>query len=583
MKKSSNSPDRPPLLRSFVSYYRPHRRTFVLDMLCAFVYAAAGLAYPILSRTILNTYIPQGRIGIIVGLCMGLVGIYILRALMDYYVCYYGHRMGVYIQADMRHDLFAHLQTLPYGYFDDVETGQLMSRMTNDLFNVSELAHHGPENLFITSFVLIGSFVYLCTINWKLALIIFAFLPVMLLVTARCRKEQRLAFAKSKQEIGNLNATLENSLAGVRVTKAYNNARLETDRFDNSNKGFVIARGWAYKAMGKFHSAMGFFSCLYNAVVLLAGALFCVYDGEHFDYADLTAFMLSINLLISPIQTLINFVEQLQDGASGYRRFYEIMQVPSEQDAPDAVELTDVKGDVRFDHVSFGYQADRGVLNDISLHITPGQTYAFVGSSGGGKTTLCHLLPRFYHADAGQILIDGVPIERITAKSLRDNIGIVQQNVFLFTGSFYDNIAYGCPNATAEQVEQAAKRANIYDFIMQQPQGFDTPVGEHGVRLSGGQQQRLSIARVFLKDPAILVLDEATSALDNVTEAAIQQSLNELCQGRTTLIVAHRLSTVRHADHIVVLADGVIREQGTHEQLMANQGDYYKLQTTVCD
>ena len=578
MKKPSK---KTAIVKSFVSYYRYDVPTFVADMLCAFVYALGGLCYPMLSRPILNTYIPGGDTKHIVIFCAALLGVYVVRTLTDYFVCYYGHSMGVRMQARMRTDLFAHLQRLPYSYYDNTETGQLMSRMTNDLFNVSELAHHGPENLFITSFVTIGAFVYLCTISWKLSLIIFAFLPLMFVITHKARRDQRRAFTKSKEAIGDVNAVLENSLSGVRTTKAFGNDGYEERKFDQVNREFIKARSLAYKAMGFFHSTMGFVTSLYNVVVLVAGALFCVYD-ESFDYADLMVFMLSINLFLSPIQTLVNFFEQLEDGATGYKRFYEIMQVPVEEDQEGAEDLGEVAGDIRFEHVSFRYREGRRlILDDLSLHVPAGKTYALVGASGGGKTTLCHLLPKFYPLGEGMIYIDDKPLNQITNRSIRDKIGIVQQSVFLFTGTFRDNIAYGRPDATEEEILEAARRAHIYDFIMEQPKGLDTPIGERGVQLSGGQQQRLSIARIFLKNPPILILDEATSALDNATEALIQSALNDLAEGRTSIVVAHRLTTVRDADCIVVIDRGHIMEQGTHAELMERKGVYYDLYTSA--
>ena len=569
------------ILRRFVAYYKPYKGTFILDMVCAFVFSVCGLAYPILTRRILNTYIPQGRealVPVIVS-CAVLLAVYLVRAAMNYYVSYYGHRMGVKMQADMRRDLFGHIEKLPYAYFDNVETGQLMSRMTNDLFNVSELAHHGPENLFITTFMTISSFAYLVTINWKLALIVLASLPIMLVLTVVTRKKMRDAFALSKQKVGDINATLENSIAGVRVTKAYENAQYEEDKFEVSNQAFVGARNKAYKAMAVFHTSMGFMTCFYNVVVLVAGTLFLLLDGEHFAYADLVAFMLSINLFVSPINTLVQFVEQLEDGMTGFRRFDEVMQTPVEEDASDAVDL-DIAGDIDIEHVTFAYsETRRKVLTDVTLHVPKGKTYALVGASGGGKTTLCHLLPKFYTLKEGDIKLDGVSIKNIRNRDLRRAIGIVQQDVFLFSGTFKQNIAYGKAGCTDDEVIEAAKRAHIHDFISSLPDGYDTQVGERGVKLSGGQKQRIAIARVFLKDPAVLILDEATSALDNATEKLIQQSLDELMKGRTALVVAHRLSTVQNADCIVVINRGVVQEMGTHTELMEKQGVYYALHT----
>ncbi len=566
------------LLKRFIGYYKPHKKTFALDMLCAFIFAVSGLFYPMVSRRILNESIPNQALNEVLILSAVLLAIYILRATMNYFVNYYGHVMGVKMQSKMRSDLFAHFEKLPYSFYDNNETGQLMTRMTNDLFDVSELAHHGPENLFITSFISIGSFVYLCTINWKLSLIIFAILPVLILIAYVCRKKMKVAFRESREQVAKINATLENSIAGIRVTKAYSNAEYEQEKFEVNNQGFVKARSKAYKAMGVFSSSMNFVTQFYNVVVLLAGALFCIYDSQNFDYADLVAFMLSINLFISPIQTLIQFFEQLQDGATGFRRYIAIIDTPIEEDTVDS-EVVDrrFEGNVKFDNVSFNYDGEHDVLTNINLDIPQGSMYAFVGASGGGKTTICHLIPKFYPLDRGLITIDGESIKDIPNATLRQNVGIVQQDVFLFTGTFEENISYGKIGASHDEIVDAAKRANIHDFIMSLPNGYDTQIGERGVKLSGGQKQRLSIARVFLKNPSILILDEATSALDNTTEALIQKSLFELCKGRTTLVVAHRLSTVRRADHIVVINKGVIQEQGTHDELVEKDGVYKKL------
>ena len=564
------------LLKKFVKYYKPHKVTFAIDMICSFFFSVVGLLYPMITEKILDEYIPNGMIKEILILSSVLLAVYFIRAGLNYYINYYGHEMGVKMQATMRSDLFRHLEKLPYSFYDNTETGQLMSRMTNDLFNVSELAHHGPENLFITSFMTLSAFVYLCTISWKLALIIFAFLPVLIVIAVFSRKNMTKAFQKSREEIGNINSCLENSIAGIRVTKAYVNAEHEQQRFENNNLAFVKARTKAYKAMGVFHSSMTLVTSIYNVIVLIAGGLFCVYDSANFDYVDLVAFMLSINLFISPIQTLIGFFEQLQDGITGFKRFDDIMITPVEEDAPDAVDIENFNGEISFENVTFGYD-ERTVIDNISFTVPKGKTYAFVGASGGGKTTLCHLIPKFYNFESGDITIDGVSIKNITNRSLRQNIGIVQQDVFLFTGTFRDNILYGNPEASEEAVIEAAKKANIHDYIMSLEKGYDTEIGERGVKLSGGQKQRLSIARVFLKNPSILILDEATSALDNTTETLIQQALAELCVGRTTLVVAHRLSTVRKADQILVINKGKIEECGTHDELVEKNGIYKNL------
>ena len=568
------------LFKKFVSYYKPHKKTFVLDLLCSLIYSTSGLLYPIVSTRILEVSIPSGVLSEVLMLCAALLGIYIIRAAANFYVSYCGHVMGVKMQGKMRSDLFAHLEKLPYSFYDSNETGQIMTRMTNDLFDVSELAHHGPENLFITTFVTIGSFAYLCTISWKLALIIFAFLPILFIIAFACRRSMTKAFTKSREEIGNINAVLENSIAGIRVTKAYANDDYEQEKFNKNNDNFVRARSKAYKAMGRFASSMGFVTQVYNVIVLLAGGLFCIYDAENFNYVDLVAFMLSINLFISPVNTLIQFFEQLQDGITGFKRFYAIMEVKAESDAENAEDIKDVKGELRFEDVTFAYGEGRNVLDKVSFTVPRGKTYAFVGASGGGKTTLCHLIPKFYDLEQGMIYLDGTPISEITAKSLRQNVGIVQQDVFLFTGTFRENIAYGNPDATDEAIIDAAKKANIHDFIISLPEGYDTQIGERGVKLSGGQKQRLSIARVFMKNPSVLILDEATSALDNATEALIQSSLQELCKGRTTIVVAHRLSTIKNADKIIVIDRGLIQEEGTHQELLEKDGIYKALHDT---
>lgn len=565
------------LLSRFVKYYKPHKGTFITDMLCSLGYSVLGLAYPLLSKKILNTYIPEGNIKMVVLFAMILLGAYFLRQAFNYYISYFGHVMGVKIQAQMRSDLFDHLEKLPYSYYDNNETGQLMTRMTNDLFNVAELAHHGPENLFITTFMVLSSFAYLCTISWKLSLIIFAFLPFLFIITLLIRKRMTKAFRESREAVGGINATLENSIAGIRVTKAYANSEYEQEKFEKNNKKFVVARSKSYKYFSLYSASMGFVTLLYNVIVLLAGALFCIYDSEHFDYVDLTTFMISINLFTQPITTLIAFFEQLQDGVTGLERYFAIMDEPVEQDKPDALDIEKLSGSIEFRNVSFSYNEDRQVLTDVSFTVPEGKTYALVGASGGGKTTLAHLIPKFYNIESGDILINGISINDIKSESLRKNIGIVQQDVFLFTGTFKENIAYGNPSATDEDIIDASKKANLYDYIMSLPQGFDTEIGERGVKISGGQKQRLSIARVFVKNPSILILDEATSALDNTTESLIQQSLSELCVGRTSIVIAHRLSTVRNADKIIIINKGTVCEEGTHEELLAKKGVYYNL------
>lgn len=575
MKTNGKTAVKRNLFLRFTDYYKPHKRTFACDMFASLVFSVCGLFYPILSRQMLNVSVPEGRITEVVLLGAALAVVYLIRAAMNYYISYYGHVMGVKMQAKMRSDLFAHLQRLPYSFYDNNETGQIMSRMTNDLFTVSELAHHGPENLFISTFMIVGSFVYLCTINWLMALIVFAFLPFIILASVRAQNRMNVAFDKSNEKIAGVNATLENSISGIRVTKAYANDEYEQKKFDENNGKFVGWRKKAYKIMGGFNASMSFTTQICNAVVLTVGGIFCI--KGRIDYGDIVAFMLSITLFITPVEKLLAFCEQLVDGIAGFRRFTVLMDAKEDTESPDAEDIVKPVGDLRFEHVSFSYDGKRDVLKDIDLEIPAGKIYALVGPSGGGKTTLCHLIPKFYDLDRGMIYIDGVPVSKITARSLRQNIGIVQQDVFLFTGTFRENIAYGKSDATDEEIVEAAKKADIHDFIVGLADGYDTQIGERGVKLSGGQKQRLSIARVFLKDPSILILDEATSALDNATEASVQKSFFELSKGRTTLVVAHRLSTIKNADEIIVIEDGRITERGTHRQLLEAGGAYKAL------
>ncbi|MBQ6527058.1 MAG: ABC transporter ATP-binding protein, partial [Clostridia bacterium] len=493
------------------------------------------------------------------------------------FVQYYGHMIGVKMQSRMRQDLFAHLEKLPFSFYDDHETGRIMTRITSDLFEVCELAHHGPENLLISSVMILLSFGYLLSIEPILTLIVFACVPILVAVTMHYRKEMRRAFDARRKSNATINAAVESSVTGIRVTKAYTNAEMEVEKFERGDREFVNASRAAYHAMARFSSSTAFVTDVFNVIILIAGGLF-LYSGR-ISFGDYSTFIVSVNLFINPVNTLINFMEQYQNGVSGFRRFLEIMDEKPETDAPDAQELKDVQGKIEFRHVNYAYNDSHAILKDVSLTIDKSCKLALVGPSGGGKTTLCHLLPNFYKLgeNDGSILIDGKDIRKLTLESVRRNIGIVQQDVFLFVGSIRDNILYGRPDATFEEVQEAAKRANIHDYIMSLENGYDTQIGERGVKLSGGQKQRLSIARVFLKDPAILILDEATSALDNTTEVLIQQALDELCKGRTTLVVAHRLSTIRNADEIAVVIDGQVKEQGTHDELIALDGTYKKL------
>ena len=563
------------MLKRFIAYYRPHRKMFILDMLASLLISVIGMIYPIFSRTMLNDLIPNHRLRLLVIYGLTLLALYAVRMLLRYFVQFYGHMVGVGMQAQMRSDMFNKLETLPYSFYDEHETGKIMSRMTNDLMDVSELAHHGPENLLISGIMIVGSFVYLCTISVPLTLIIFACVPIMVVVSLFCRKRMRDAFTESRKSIAVINAALESSISGIRVTKAFTNADKEAEKFEKGNAQFVEARKKAYRAMAQFFSSTSFITDVFNVVVMLAGGLF-MYAGK-INFGDYSAFIVSVNQFIGPVTTLINFMEQYQNGVTGFERFLEIMDEQPEQESPNARDLQNVQGEITLDHVSFSYDNSKEVLKDVSLNIKKGETLALVGPSGGGKTTICHLIPAFYRATGGRILIDGTDINDVTFKSLRRSIGIVQQDVFLFNGSIKENILYGRLDATDGEVIEAAKRANIHDYVMTLPDGYDTQIGERGVKLSGGQKQRLSIARVFLKNPAILILDEATSALDNTTEILIQQALDELCKGRTTLVVAHRLSTIKNADEICVIANGQITEMGTHDELMKKGGVYHDL------
>ena len=563
------------MLKRFLSYYKPHKKIFILDMLAALTMSVIGIFYPIITRRLLNDFMPNKKYTEIIVCGSLLLIVYLMRMGLSYFVQYQGHMMGVKMQEKMRSDLFSHIEKLPVSFFDNNETAKIMTRMTSDLFDIVELAHHGPENVLITSSSIIISFAYLMSINIPLSLILLACVPILVFISSVLRKKMREAFKKRRESNAIINASLESSITGIRVTKAFTNHDKEIEKFDVGNVEFVENSRKAYKAMGQFHSSTTFVTDVFNVILLIGGGFLLLTDANRF--GDYSAFLAAINLFINPVNTLIRFMESFQNGVTGFERFIEILDTPIEEDKPDAIEMPNVEGVIEFKNVTYGYGDGDNVLKNVSLKIEKGQTFALVGPSGGGKTTICHLIPHFYDVHKGEILVDGVNINDITRVSLRKNIGIVQQDVYLFNSSIRDNILYGRLDATEEEVIEAAKRANIHDYVMTLPNGYDTVIGERGVKLSGGQKQRLSIARVFLKNPAILILDEATSALDNATEIMIQQALDELCKGRTTLVVAHRLSTIKNANEIAVVSGGKICEQGTHTELVEQGGIYAML------
>lgn len=566
------------MLKRFFEYYKPHKKMFFFDLTCAFLISVCNIFYPMIARTIMDKYVPNENVRLLLTWAAVMAAIYIVKGVLTYIVAYWGHVLGVKIQGDMRRDLFQHIETLPYSYFDENQTGSIMSRLVNDLFEVSELAHHAPEDIFNSLISVIGAIIMLSTINGWLALIVLCYIPLMILFAAKARKKMHNAFSDSRKKVAMLNAEIESSISGVRVTKAYNATESECEKFDRVNGEFKKARGNAYKAMGVFHTGMSVFNDFLYWIALISGGLLCLF--EKINIADFTAYILYITMLLTPIRTLINLFEQIQDGMTGFSRFCEIMDTPPEYE-PESPVTSDFDGDIVFENVNFGYKSKDGkdaeVLKNVSFTVKKGETLALVGASGGGKTTICNLLPRFYLCEDGEIRIGETNINDVTTRDLREKIAVVSQDVFLFAGTVRDNILYGATDKTDEDMILAAKRANIHDYVMTLPNGYDTEVGERGVKLSGGQKQRISIARAFLKNSPILILDEATSALDNMTEMQIQSALSELAIGRTTIVVAHRLSTVKNADTILVLTDGMITERGSHEELVANGGMYAEL------
>lgn len=569
-----NIHDRP--LKIFFSYYKPHLKLFIADMICAITIAAIDVAFPMFTRFALNELIPNHNLQLFVKLILILLAGYGLRWLCNWFVIYWGHTFGVRVEQDMRRDVFDHLEKLPFSFFDTNRTGKIMSRATTDLFDITELAHHGPEDFSIAVLTIFGSFFFLLKIRWELAIIVIIALPIMLGIVIGSRR----AFAKTSKRIkettAEINASLESSISGIRVTKGFANEDFERNRFAQSNIKYSEAKTVRFKLMSTFTANIELCNNMLSLITLATGGFF-IMKGK-MTIADLVAANLFIASFTSPIKKLTNFVEQFATGMAGFERFLELMhQEPEPADAPDAVEILAARGNITFQNVDFSYTADYPVLQNVNMNVGAGEKFALVGSSGGGKSTICNLIPRFYEVTGGSISLDGIDIRKIKMHSLRSQIGIVQQDVFLFAGTVRENIAYGKPNATDQEIELAARRAEIHDDIMKMPNGYDTIVGERGIKLSGGQKQRVSIARCFLKNPPILILDEATSALDTATEIKIQHAFDELSKGRTTLVIAHRLSTIKNADKIAVVNDKGIVELGTHEELMNLKGEYFKL------
>ncbi len=580
--------------KKFISYYRPHMKIFLTDLFCALIVAAVDLIYPKVAQQIVDrgeTLVrgsgadTEGALRFILIMGGVLFLIYTIKMICNYFISYYGHVIGVRMQGEMRRDIFEHMERLPVKYFDGTETGTVMSKIYNDLFDVTELAHHGPENLFLAGILMVGSFIILVNTCWQLTLIVFAFVPVTVFFAVLMRKSMHDAFARTREKTARMNADIQNAVSGIRVSKAYVSEDHEVERFRGINAEFVEASAGRFKYMGRFHSGMTYMMDILYLAAIIGGGYF-LFKG-YINVGAFTAFVLYIGSFTRPINMLVGLFEQVEEGATGFERFMKLMDEPVEEESPDAIEVGQLAGNIAFEHVDFDYvprdeeKGERLLIKDLNIDIPAGRTVALVGPSGGGKTTLCHLITRFYEIDGGAILIDGIDIRKMTRRSLRSNIAIVAQDVFLFNGTVRENIAYGNFDATDAEIEAAARKANIHDYIMTLPEGYATNVGERGVRLSGGQKQRISIARAFLRDPAILILDEATSALDNATEMQVQAALEELGRGRTEIVVAHRLSTVKNADEIIVIDSTGVAERGTHAELMALDGIYaglYKYQ-----